>query len=403
MATYEWLLVDLIILTYNLTWMVFLTRKHYGQLTTTAGHIFELNVLVNVLIGYILWILLVDLKVLSFESMELLDFSVLVAIVGSQIETMVFLKTLTVNTMMTQTARKIILAMTMFSYGMAVFNISAWPSTMAPQSEVLLCAYLMPLAIDFKRKCIYFSIISFTLVIVISVMGFGVFRGLTIRRTRNNEEHTDDLRLKELRTERLFTVQAELNPERPRGIVEEDLVIQDIELDSIEVSPADHVNMSETETQQNPIGCDTPSQGRLFTRQAAIYDLNQETPRQMGTSPSMEHVMIDEISLLQDTNFENISNSNTMSEVQQDPIGCAPGIYMIMKTIQKYMKNTMISLIILTCSLPWYSTLMWGIITNSGCENTSIKFMVEMSEYGWYILTILLPLFIKLKLDRLSQ
>ena len=371
MATFELLLVDLAILIYNLTWLVFLTRQHYGQLTTTAGHIFELNVLLNVLMVNTIWIFLVDFEVLYLDPTELFSFSVLVAIAGSQIETMVFLKTMSVKTMMTPTARQIILAMTMFSYGLTVFNTLAWPSTMAPQSEVMLCAYIAPLAIDFKRKCIYFLVYTFTLVIVISVMGFGVFRGLQIRRKRDNEEQMDYLSLGELRTERLFTIQAmlsELNQERPRGFVEEDLVIQDIELDSVEVSPKVHVN--------------------------------QETTRQRGTSSSMDNVMIDEISQLQETNFENISNT---TEIQQNPIGCAPGIDMMMKTIQKYMKNTVISLVILTCLLPWYSAVLYGLITNSGCENTTVKIMEEISEYGWYILTISLPSFIKLKLDRLSQ
>ena len=125
-------------------------------------------------------------------------------------------------------------------------------------------------------------------------MGCGVFRGLQIRRTNDTEELPHDLSLEELRHEtgmrsgdtmnngtpsqgRLFTIQAmisELNQETPRGIiVDEDLVIQDIELDSVETSPStDHVNMSETEIQKNAIGCVTPS--------PVISDLDQETPRQ---------------------------------------------------------------------------------------------------------------------------
>ena len=76
---------------------------------------------------------------------------------------------------------------------------------------------------------------------------------------------------------------------------------------------------------------------------------------------------------------------------------------MIMKTIHKYLKNTMISLLILTSLLPWYSTGLYGLITNSGCEDPTIKTMAEMSEYGYYMLTIFLPVLIKLKLDRLSE
>ena len=54
------LVADLLVLFYKLTWLGFLTKKHYGQVTTTAGHIFELNVQLQNTIGIFLWILLVD-------------------------------------------------------------------------------------------------------------------------------------------------------------------------------------------------------------------------------------------------------------------------------------------------------------------------------------------------------
>ena len=128
-------------------------------------------------------------------------------------------------------------------------------------------------------------------------------------------------------------------------IKQENLEIHDIELDSVEVNPStDHMSINETEIQQN-----------------------------------------------------------SMSEVQQDPIGCASGVNIIMKTIQKYMKNSLISLLVLTSLLPWYSALIYGFISNSGCENPTIKFMVEVSEYSLYMATIFSPLLIKLKLDRLSE
>ena len=391
MAANEWFIIDLVTL-YNLSWLLFLTHKHYGKVTTTAGHIFELNVLLNMAISNILLIFLVDLKVFSLGFIpELLDFGFLVAIAGSQIETMVFLKTLTVNTMMTNTAGIIIMALTIFSNGLALIITLAWPSTMVRRSEVFLCAPLTPMAMDYKRKFIMLFVSYLSLVIVLSVMVFGVFRGLQMRRTNDNEELPDDLSLEEHKhetevssrdtlsgtpsQERLFTVQAmiaELHQETPRGIVEEDLMIQDIELNSLKISPfTDTMNISETKIPQN-----------------------QETTRQrMESSPSKDHVMM----------IDQNMNSNTLSEVQQVPFGCATGINLIMKTIQKYMKNTMINLLILTCLLPWYSTELYGFITNSGCENPTIKSMTEMSEYGWYIVTILLPILIKLKLDRLSE
>ena len=74
MTAYEWLLVDSFNLIYNLIWLVFLASRHYGQVTTTAGHIFELNVLLNVSISNFLLILIVDLELLPYGIIsEILD------------------------------------------------------------------------------------------------------------------------------------------------------------------------------------------------------------------------------------------------------------------------------------------------------------------------------------------
>ena len=224
MAAYEWVLLDIVALIYNISWLVFLTNRHFGQVTTTAGHIFELNVLLNSVISNILWIFLVDLEVVSLGVIvELLDFGVLLAIACSQIETMVFLKTLTVNTMMTNTAGKIILTMTIFSYGLAILNTFTWPSMMVPQSELLSsCAYFTPMTIDSKRKLTVVFIFTFALVIVLSVMGFGIFRSFQIIRKSDNEESPDNLSLghNTPSQERLFTIQAmicELNQVTPHS------------------------------------------------------------------------------------------------------------------------------------------------------------------------------------------
>ena len=181
MTAYEWLLVDSLNLIYNFIWLVFLARRHYGQ-DTTAGHIFELNVLLNVSIFNFLLILIVDLEFLPKGIIsDILDttirYSFLVAIAGSLIETVVFLKTLNVNTMMTNTARKIILAMTIFCYVLAVIHTLVLPSTNHSQSEILFCDYLSPK--DFFRMTLPGTLVF---VMVLSVIGFAVFRGLQIRR-----------------------------------------------------------------------------------------------------------------------------------------------------------------------------------------------------------------------------
>ena len=315
---------------------MFLARRHYGQVTTTAGHIFELNVLLNVSISNFLLILIVDLELLPKSIMsDILDtasiYSFLVAMAGSLIETVVFLKTLNVNTMMTNTAGQIILAMTIFSYVLGVINTLVLPSTNMSQSEILFCDYLSPK--DFFRATLPGTILF---VIVLSVIGFAVFRGLQIRRTIENVEI----------------------PERRHK------------------SGVRRLN-------------DTPSPGRLFTIQGVISELDHETPRQI----------IEDDLVIQ--NIENRDSNIDMDNATNGEMGCVPhvplpGIDMIMKTIQKYLKNTMISLLILTSLLPSYSTGLYGFITNSGCEDPTIKTMAEMSEYGWYLLTVFLPVLIKL-------
>ena len=80
--------------------------------------------------------------------------------------------------------------------------------------------------------------------VVISVVGFGIFRGLQIRRSRNIEGvRRRDTMNNSLIHERLFTVQsviADLDHGTPIQKIEEDLVIQDIELDSLNSPSRDH-------------------------------------------------------------------------------------------------------------------------------------------------------------------
>ena len=243
MAAWYWLATDLLFSVYNVTWLVFLTRKHYGQVTTTAGHIFELNVVLTVTLNTFMLILLVDLEVLPTDiASDLFQktsmYSLYTAIAGSHIDTAVFLKTLNVNTMMTNTAGKIILSLLMFSYGLGIIITLVLPSPNVHQSEIFYCTYLPP-------RDFYLTIFPefVALMIVLSVMGFGVFRGLQIRRTRENELSPDNLSIEELELRQdtglrgrgtppqgsLFTIQAaisELNQEETRQIIEEDLVIQ---------------------------------------------------------------------------------------------------------------------------------------------------------------------------------
>ena len=121
-------IADLLVLFYNFTWLVFLTLKHYGQVSTTAGHIFELNLLLINTINIFVWIIIEDSGLKDTwcaltDTVHIISiYCKLMAIAGSQIETAIFLKKLNAKTMMTNTAAKIILAMTIFAAGMGVIS-----------------------------------------------------------------------------------------------------------------------------------------------------------------------------------------------------------------------------------------------------------------------------------------
>ena len=186
MAANDWLLVDLFLLIYNFTWLVFLTYKHYGQVTTKAGHIFELHVQLVITVDILFWMLLIDLEVFPLGIFtEILysniTYSLIIAVVCSQIETAMFLRTLNTNTMMTNTAGKIILAMDIFSLGLALITTLVQPSSIPSKLE---CHLLTPKA--FYKLTIPCTVV---LVILLGVIGFALFRSRQIRKTRANEEH----------------------------------------------------------------------------------------------------------------------------------------------------------------------------------------------------------------------
>ena len=357
------LLFDLINLFYNLAWLVYLTQKHYGQVTTTAGHIFELNVLVNSTVSIFLWILLVDSGALDswctlrYMLDGIFSCGYLVALAGSQIETLIFLKTLNVNTMMTNMAGKIILAMTIFTAAMGILLMLVVPDRTLCEKKTELCEYLK--MSDFYR----ITIIPGTLVILIvfAVLGFTLFRSHQIEKKRDIER-PENVGVEG--TGELFAVQRaiselhrgfEENQETHEGNVEDDIVVEDVEL------------------------------------------VTTETPQHSSDQVSIG-VMIGEISQLPNTTSENTWNDQT--DNQQIP--CLE-IGLMIQTLNKYFKNTLMSVLILSSELPWYLTAMYGLITNSGCENPTFMLMSEISYYSFIVSDICLPILIKLKLDRLSQ
>ena len=190
-------------------------------------------------------------------------------------------------------------------------------------------------------------------------MGFTIFRSFHIRKKRD-VECLENFGVGDAPQGVLFIVQRtmselnrelEENPETRSGNVEDDIVVEDVEV------------------------------------------VRMETPPQNSSDQVPIEVMINEI------NRENILNGQTKNE----QIQWLSGVGLIMKTLNKYLKNTLMSLLILSYHLPWYSTAIYGLITNSKCENATLLMMVNTSQYFTIVFDIFMPLLIKLKLDRLSE
>ena len=184
MVNAEWLLEDLVNFFYHLIWLVYLIRKHYGQVTTKAGHVFELNVQLNITINFFLYIFTVDLEVLPHGIISdilhaTMFFSYLVAIASSQIETAIFLKTLNVNTIMTYTAGRILLLLFIFCFCVAVLVtlVQDQPSSQGNRYEKEYCEFFTPR--DFYQLILLSALI---LVIVLTVIGLAIFRSHQVRK-----------------------------------------------------------------------------------------------------------------------------------------------------------------------------------------------------------------------------
>ena len=351
-------IADLFVLFYNLGCLGFLTQKHFGQVTTTAGHIFELNVLFNNTMNIFLWILLVDSGLqdywctLSRTVLTISSLSSLVAIAGAQIETAIFLKTLNVNTMMPNTAAKIILVMTIFAVGMGVLtSLMALPSARTVCQIETFCNTFMK-----NEHQMTIRPASLVFVVVFAVMGFTVFRSHQFKTKRHINCHQNRGKMK--RTER---------------------------------RNEDHLNIEPAQ-----------GQGRLFTIQEAISNFERQSEENQET-PSVnveDDIVIEDIETL--ATSDQVSNGNTLTENQLNT--CLPGIDLMIQTLNKYFKNTLMSLLILSYLLPWNLTLLYGRITDSGCENPTFRLMIQINVYYYLLLfNIFLPFLIKLKLDRLSN
>ena len=202
---------------------------------------------------------------------------------------------------------------------------------------------------------------TLVILIIFAVLGFTLFRSHQIEK-KKNIERPENVGVEG--SGKLFTIQRafselhkglEENQETHEGNLEDDIVVEDVEL------------------------------------------VTTETPQNSSDQVSIG-VMISEISQLPNTNLENTWND----QIDNQQIPCIE-IGLIIQTLNKYFKNTLMSVLILSSELPWYLTSMYGFITISGCENPTFMLMSEISYYSFIVFDICLPLLIKLKLDRLSQ
>ena len=414
---------DIFVLMYNLAWLGFLTYKHYGQVTTKAGHIFELNVLFNYILYIFFTFILTDFEALPSGKMTdilhtTLSYSHMAALAGSEIETVIFLKTLNVNTMMTNTAGTIILMMTICCFGVALIITFVMPSSWKVNE---ICEYFKPEA--FYRLTIPTTVV---LVLNLAVIGFAVFRSHQFRKTRDNEEmfgvegpgHEIEV---ELGNTRLFTIQgvmsemsreSEQNPETPTANVEDDIIVEDIELVNLEsnvmIRHLDGKRKVRTENVEDDIDIDfivVKNESVYFETDVMNRELDEKrkaTSRNLKddiysikTQTSLDllsiNAMIDEVSQLEEFNLEN-----ELYDTQ-----CLPEIGLI-QTLNKYLKNALISLLLVTSELPWNLIALYAFFTSSGCENPTLSVLSEITLYSSFPLHFFLPFLIKIKLDRLS-
>ena len=376
MESSYWTLGDFLVVIYSIIWLVYLTNKHYGKVTTTAGHIFELNVLLNYTIFSLSVILIFTFDFRQWMPDILLTsvmYSWWLAIVGSQIETAIFLKTLNVNTMMTNTAGKIILGMTIFSVVMGVLSTALLPSMNVNLGKKMDCALFIN-----KEAYFYRMIVPSTVgvVIVLAVLSFALFRSFEIRQRSGNDMEAGH---GGIMGDVLFTISPVVSEElrkAPPVPMEHDIKVEDIELvdnqqDDIEAENIELVNIQQDDKVVERI--ETPPSLEQLSIRAMIRECGQNNELKIQDNRNQQH-----------------------------SLQWLPGIG-ILQTLNKYLKNSLISLLILTIELPWHFTTLYGIITASGCENPTLILMYKISYVYYFSFYIFLPLCIMIKLDRLSE
>ena len=178
--------------------------------------------------------------------------------------------------------------------------------------------------------------------------------------------------------------------------VENDNVIKDFETQPSSANAGDDIVIEDIETPPSKVNVEDDNVIKDFENQPSTANAEEDIVFEDIETPASPVVSIG-VLLHEISNLENTMTENRLST-------CLPGIGLIIQTLNKYFKNTLMSLLMLSYLLPTILTLLYGRITKSGCENPTFRFMIEINEYFLvFIADIFLPYLIKLKLDRLSN
>ena len=171
---------DICVFLYLGSWLAYLTKKHYREVTTRAGHIFELHVLLNQTIDIFFWFFLdsgaladadvAELCTLNETLITAFTINIYVGVAGSQIETAIFLRTKSLHVISTNTAGFICLGMSVFSLVMASLLTLLTPGARQCRRITSSCDYFVPW--DFYRTILPASV---SLTIVVIVLGITLY------------------------------------------------------------------------------------------------------------------------------------------------------------------------------------------------------------------------------------
>ena len=143
----------------------------------------------------------------------------------------------------------------------------------------------------------------------------------------------------------------------------------------------------------------TPSQDGLFAIHDAISEINRDL-KENGATP-LRNVEEEEDIFVEDTELATLSSSamlhticqnngfnleNSMTENQQNDVHCLPGTGIIMQTLSNYLKNALISLLIMTSLLFLNLPTLYAFLTHSECENPTLMAITELTNCVWFCL-----------------